>query len=333
MKNTWLVSNFISSQNFFNLFSYHDYLLKCNYLFFSYTNLFLNNSCNSYFYIVRYFFREISYQNYFYDNSTKKTNNKFLNLRTKTTLKEKSKLTNKINFVFKKFDSKLITNFSSSANIDFFFNAFFLMNKIPLEPQYSLHHNFYLFGASKTRTRIICIEPRKFFKKWKEISLLLANLCYFNHLPLIYSSSFFKRETIALNWHLGKFNITTWRHIYPLFLTKTTSYNRKIDFIFEKFKQLKISFALINDCEHHYKLLYYFNFYNWYTIGLVPNNINPWLVSFALPVLQSNFFMQFFFLKFFVLIRKTVSFQKFNFQRDLWFHYYLSCFNQKKLKI
>jgi len=118
---------------------------------------------NSCFYVIRYFIRELNHQNYFTVNQTK-TTNKFVRLKTKTFFKKKSNLTG-VNFMFKKFNLKLTSNFSIKGGADYFFNAFFLMNQISLERQQSLHHSFYLFGASKTREKIIFIEPRKFFKK------------------------------------------------------------------------------------------------------------------------------------------------------------------------
>ena len=323
MKNTWLVSTSTHQQVVFDLLAYHDYLLKLNLSLFSPNGTTFSDNRTSPFFVMRYFIREMNNKTNF-SSYQSKSKSKFLRLKTKTLFKQTRKLKSVL-LASKKLTFRVSTIFPRHDLISYFFNAFFLMNHIPVTYQQTLHHNFHLLGASQSRTKIVIVEPKKFFRRWRDVYTLLSNFCYFNSIPLVYSSSFFKREILSINWHFNRFNVTTWRNIYPLFLTKTTIYNRKINFIFEKLKKLRFSFALITDCEQHYKLLYYFNYYKWYTIGLIPNNIDPWLVSFAVPVLQNNLFMQFYFIKFFVLIRKTVSYQKFNFQRNLWSQYHLRC--------
>lgn len=163
MKNTWLVSSLVYSPAIYDLLAYYDYLIKCNFLFISYTNLSLLNLFSSCFYVTRYFIREMNLKmNYATDKS--RITNKFLRLKTKTFLNKKRKLPH-INFIFKHFNNKIKPNFTVTGESSYFFNAFFLMNQISLNQQQSLHHNFYLFGVSKTRNKTILMEPKKFFKK------------------------------------------------------------------------------------------------------------------------------------------------------------------------
>jgi hypothetical protein len=197
LKNTWLVNKIKYPQTIFNLLSYYDYLLKFNPLILPTSNFFLVQNTNFDFYTIKYFLRQLNLQSH-YSNENTRTRNKFLKIKTKTLLKNKTKASS-TKFVLKNTTNKVFINFDITGEISYFFNVFFLMNQVPLMHQQSLHHNLYLYGISKTRTKIVTVEPRKFFKKWQQIHLLLSNLCYFNQIPLIYSSAYFKRETVSLN--------------------------------------------------------------------------------------------------------------------------------------
>jgi hypothetical protein len=163
MKNTWLVSHSTHMQIFFDLISYFNYLFKLNFLYLSFNNLFFGGFKNSQIYSFYYLTHEID-RKIIYNSQQSKTNNKFLRLKTKNIFKKKRK-TPSILFTSKKFTFQVKSKFFMGNTTIFFFNAFFLMNQIPLNHQQFLHHNFYLFGASKTRIKFATIEPKKFFKK------------------------------------------------------------------------------------------------------------------------------------------------------------------------
>lgn len=80
---------------------------------------------------------------------------------------------------------------------------------------------------------------------------------------------------------------------------------------------MNIKFLILIDCFYHFKNIYYFKKHNFFTLGLVTNSLNPLLVDFFIPILINNFFIHFFFIKFYLLTYKSVLFDKYNFYKNL----------------
>jgi hypothetical protein len=75
---------------------------------------------------------------------------------------------------------------------------------------------------------------------------------------------------------------------------------------------------LISDCIYHRKVLYYLNKHKLFSIGLVTAVSDPWLVSFAMPVLSTNLLTQSFFLKFITLTQKKAAHRHFELKKKIW---------------
>jgi hypothetical protein len=206
----------------------------------------------------------------------------------------------------------------------FLLNAFFLSGHSILDCQTKLHHNFNLFGMFQLNTKLIIVEPKKFFKKWRDVFTLLANMNYFNHSPLIFTSSVLKKEALAVNWNFNPLEHDLWKLTSPIFFSKITTHTKRVSFFFKKLKEFRFNFVLVTDAEQHFKLLPYFNHYKWYSLALIPANIDPWSVSFAIPILQNNLNVQFFMLNFLIFTAKTAAYQKHLFCKNLWLNFCLT---------
>jgi hypothetical protein len=128
----------------------------------------------------------------------------------------------------------------------------------------------------------------------------------------------FKKETLALNWNEDFFENLHLISNSFLFLNNFIKYGTKLDFFYYKLKNKKLDFFFITDVEFHFKNIHYFKKFNFFTIGLIPANLNPWLVSFAIPVFSNNFLNQFFFFKFFFIAYKKSLFEKYLFYLKIW---------------
>jgi hypothetical protein len=173
----------------------------------------------------------------------------------------------------------------------------------------------------------VVINNNKFITKWIDFYLLMFNIFYFNFKFLTFGSFLFKNEILALNWNWSSIEINYWKYFYSFFIFKTNKFSEKIDFFFKRIYDNGINFSLITDCYYHYKCIYYLKKNNFFMLGLTNSSINPWSIDFALPTLNNNFFSQFFFFKFLILISKySLNLKYINFKQS-WFNFFY--FNKK----
>ena len=71
------------------------------------------------------------------------------------------------------------------------------------------------------------------------------------------------------------------------------------------------------DSAYHFKNLFYFKRYNYFTIGLIDMNLDPSLISYPILNFFSGYSTQLFFFKLIIFIQKSVYFKKFCFIKNL----------------
>lgn len=308
MQHTWLVKNTLIFKKGFLILWYYRFVINTRFLI-----------------SPAVFNLKLASLIYIYDNTTQHV---FDNLRSPSFNRKFSRLTvkNSLASSFKSLDYPQIWIHSNSApkiftlenSLKYTLNLFFMINQTSAFQKYKPHAQFRLFYLYAQRDKQFIFSAPKFFKKWQNLYSLLYNIFYFNHLPLVFGSKFFKKETLSLNWFFNLINLDTWRYASFFFTFYISIYTRKINFFFKRLKEKKLSFALITDLEYHFKLLFYLRKNKWFTLALVPSNINPWSVSIALPVYKNDFFVQFFFYKLLLVIRKQSIFDNFNVSNQLW---------------
>lgn len=77
-----------------------------------------------------------------------------------------------------------------------------------------------------------------------------------------------------------------------------------------------LNVLIITDAFYHYKNLYYFQKYNFFSIGLVSAAMSPDKVSYAVAGLSNNFFTQNFFFKTLILLKRLANANKVGFYQD-----------------
>jgi hypothetical protein len=206
------------------------------------------------------------------------------------------------------------------------FNLFFLFNYSIFNVNFKLNFKLNFFLVKEFKKKIILININKFFSRWIDSYNIFYNIFYYNFLPLTFGSSLMKNEILALNWYYSKFDINLWNYYFPFFIFKLNNYNKKSDYFFEKLFYTDINFFFIVDSVYHYKNLYYFNRYNYYTIGLIDMNLDPSLVSYPIINFFNNYNIQIFFFKLILFIQKSVFFKKFSYFKNIWTQVYLNSF-------
>jgi hypothetical protein len=198
------------------------------------------------------------------------------------------------------------------------FNLFFLFSYTSSSLMFKNNYNYNYFFMKTKHQDIITLNLNKLIARWKDAYSLIFNIYYYDLSPLIFGSFFLKFEILSINWKTNFFKKNMWKFNYPFFVYKTNRFNKKNDFFFIKLTALKIDFFFVLDPSYHYKNLYYFKRYNFFTISLIDTNLSPWLVDYPIPVTLNSVLIQFFFLKILIFLKKNSNYLKFQFFKNYW---------------
>jgi len=165
---------------------------------------------------------------------------------------------------------------------------------------------------SQTLSTTPLINIDMLFTKWKNSYNFLLNI-FFNKLNIfLFSNKIFKNEVISFNWSLNLLDYKLFKHSTPYFYMRDTKFGVSSTTIFKRFEKNGLNAAFVLDLKQHEKNVTFLKTINMYTIGLVPYNMNPWLVSYSFPVATNNIFIQYFFIKTLLFFKQKVYLQLYN---------------------
>ena len=214
--------------------------------------------------------------------------------------------------VFKK--SRFLVNKKITIKI---LNIFLFLNH-PVKSANSVQTAFFNFFYFKEKNKIVqSVNIKKVLLRWELTSSLFLNLFWYESNPLLFSSPFFKKETISFNWATHNWEQIIWRYYFLFFNFKSNQNTDKFNFFCLKIQDLKINFFLITDTEYHFKNLHFFRRFLFYTVGLTPFNVSPWIVNFPIPAADNHYLMQLFLFKYVMFIKKNAFKQKYTFFKKI----------------
>lgn len=211
--------------------------------------------------------------------------------------------------------------FLSSFNLKFYnklLNFFFLNSFLPYNSFFARtgFFNFFFFRNSKGTPYLI--NMNKVMARWSDFFNLTLNL-YFNNIPLLlYSSPFFKVETLAFNWTLNLWDINSWKLTYPHFIFKINHFSQRTGFFYKKLREWGYTSFIVSDCIYHYKNMYFFRKNGFYTVGLLSLNVNPWLVTYPVIASSNSYLNQIFFLQSLIYSQRKAFLLQFFLFKKLW---------------
>lgn len=208
-------------------------------------------------------------------------------------------------------------------------NLFFLFNTSLFNSKFKKSGFFNFFYLKDSNNKTIIINIKKFLFRWNNSFNLLYNIFFYDLNPLFYSSPLFRNETIGLNWYHHKWNYSFWKYHYSFFIFKTNKFTKKTNYFYEKIKDLEINFFILTDCLYHFKNIFYFSNFQFYTIGLIPSSINPWIVSYPIISFFDNYLIQLFFLKLIIFLNKQAILKRFFFFQKIWTQFFFFNLNHK----
>jgi len=156
------------------------------------------------------------------------------------------------------------------------------------------------------------INIDKLFNKWINSYHFLLNI-FFNKLNIfLFSNKIFKNEIVSFNWSLNLLDYKLFKYSNPYFYLKDTKLGVSSSVIFKRFEKNGLNIAFILDLKQHEKNIIFLKKINLYTIGLVPYNMNPWLVSYSFPIHSNSTFIQYFFIKTLLFFKQKIYLQLYN---------------------
>ena len=235
-------------------------------------------------------------------------------------------------FYFKKVNGHL-NGFNFFLNFDkkFYYKLldfFFLNSFLPRGSFFPRTGFFNLFFFKNSKGSSYVINLNKVMSRWIDFFNLSLNMYLFHLNPLVYSSPFFKAETLALNWNLNIWDVRSWKYTYPHFIFKTNYFSQTTKFFYNKLAELDYDLFVVTDCLYHFKNLYFFKKNYFYTIGLITLNINPWVVSYPIIASSNSYLNQIFFLQALVYSQKRSFLLQFFFFKKIWaYSFYIKFFS------
>lgn len=157
-----------------------------------------------------------------------------------------------------------------------------------------------------------------YFKRWKHTYLLFYNLFFAHNALPTFGSRVFKTEILALNWSFNLLTYKLFKYAAPFFIFEDESYGFSPLLILRKWRRSTINYLFLLELKIFKKFQHFFKRLSFVIIGLVPMNLNPWLVSYPIPAFSDSRFIQYYFLKLITFIRQNAMVLKFQQKHMIW---------------
>ena len=163
-------------------------------------------------------------------------------------------------------------------------------------PYFAPHPNFRPFFIFDRSKRSINLNHTKTYYRWINTYNLLLSLFMKQIKPLMFMTKTFKSEVKAFNWASNSWDYSLFRRVSPYFFLKDASYGHDTHHLFTEFEQYQSLFSFVTDIKYHEKSIHFLKRFGGFTIGVTPLNMNPWLVSYPIPVGAGSVLVEYFFL-------------------------------------
>lgn len=177
------------------------------------------------------------------------------------------------------------------------FKCFLIVNTFFSKRYLTPHASFRQFYFYNHHNNIGVWSLSKLFTSWQETLFLIQNIMNFKIKYFVFTSSYFRYESLALNWKSITLLKNLWRYTTPFIFflnNKTTSAN---DNYFARLKTSDVHLFFIVDPIYHTKTLHYCWKYKFLTVGPVSIAANFYTLNYPIPVATNSVFSNLFFLR------------------------------------
>jgi len=174
---------------------------------------------------------------------------------------------------------------------------------------HGLSHHFVVHAAFRdlfildTSYRLSFVSIAKLSARWRKTHHMLLNVFYAQAPILAFTHKALRDEALAFNWSFQRLSYAVFKYAAPYFFLKNIPHGDMVNFIFRRFDKENLSIAFVSDIHYHRRSAFHLRKSNFYTIGLVPTSLNPWLVQYPIVVGSCTLFTQYFFIQLLLNLR------------------------------
>ena len=170
-----------------------------------------------------------------------------------------------------------------------------------------VHPSFSLLYHYNNQSNLGVFNLKKVFNTWLNVLNFLNNVLLHNLSYLFFSSSYFKYESLAINWGTNKKLKSLWRYTNPFIFFLKNKTTRDNDIFFKYINRRVSKLAILVDIYYHKRTLYYFSKYKYITLGPVPVTSSLYSLTLAFPVSSNSVFSNLFFIRMFFRLNKLFA--------------------------
>ena len=213
--------------------------------------------------------------------------------------------------------SVMFSNYSSTWPL-------FLQNWNTFRPKstliYKTNRDFRLLFLSDStdKSRNSLVSAKRYFSRWLDAYNLLFNVFYVEAQIQLLSNKLFIEEALVFNWNYNLRNYKIFKYVQPFFTFKDAPHGGYIHSAVLDILLQKLDLTIVVDIRNHKKLLGYLQKYGLFSIGLVPTNYSPWVVSYPIPTFSDSPVSQYYFLRLLFFIRGSATAKKYNHTKSCW---------------
>lgn len=180
------------------------------------------------------------------------------------------------------------------------------------------HSTFRPWFYLTTRSSWVSLSIPAFLNRLTTALELIMGCYYFDQFCAVLGNKRLWHETMLLNWVLfqrSSLSFELWRHHFFFYDQKWTT---STELLVSKFRSSKVDTFFLIDILAHQVNLRFLKKARYYLMGLVPVNVNPWVVHFAVPIFTHNLLILYYTLRllYFAFIQaETLKFRRF---KKLW---------------
>ena len=156
------------------------------------------------------------------------------------------------------------------------------------------------------------------FSRWLDSYNLLFNLFFVESQIQLFTNKLFIEEALVFNWNYNYRNYKLFKYTQPFFIFSDAPHGGYIHSAMSEILTQRLDMCILVDVRNHKRLLTYIQKYSLFSIGLIPTNYSPWMVSYALPTFSDSPLSQYYFLRFLFFIRSSAISSKFYTKESMW---------------
>ncbi len=185
-------------------------------------------------------------------------------------------------------------------------------------PVNTVHWHLLTNAYTVNNTAILKYNLLLLYNRWTNTYWLLWHFFYYRGRLLLFGTSEFKKELLAMNWVNNKYTWEEWTYINYWFIFKTNRYNKHTRLFFKQLFKLAIYILIFLNFYYHFRLINFLKYQPFITIGLLPLHLTKSFFLLPILVFELNFYLQFYFLYFCLFIKQNALMVKYFFYYNYW---------------